>query len=80
MLYSFIQTYVLINLQPRILFVTTRHFSIHRVVCVFRYTSLGSMENTKPNPKLEYKDEKGNTQYRPAYYLDDEQFERDGRK
>ncbi|KAI7868790.1 hypothetical protein BDF14DRAFT_1790918 [Spinellus fusiger] len=41
------------------------------------YTSLGSMENTQPNPQL--KDELGST-FKPAYLLKDELYERCGRK
>lgn len=43
------------------------------------YTSLGSMNNTHPNPVLQYTDERGVLQYKPAYELMDETKERDGR-
>lgn len=45
----------------------------------FRYTSLGSMENTHPNPDLQEIDEKGVVKYIPAYQLKDSQSERAGR-
>ncbi|XP_064634577.1 FAD synthase-like isoform X2 [Lineus longissimus] len=43
------------------------------------YTSLGSMDNTHPNPKLQYTDDKGILRYQPAYLLGDAKLERDGR-
>jgi len=43
------------------------------------YTSLGSMENTHPNPDLKQVDDRGIITYRPAYLLDDGQSERAGR-
>lgn len=43
------------------------------------YTSLGSMNNTHPNPVLQYLDDRGVVCYRPAYQLQDDQKERDGR-
>ncbi|XP_022307213.2 FAD synthase-like [Crassostrea virginica] len=43
------------------------------------YTSLGSMNNTHPNPLLQYVDEHKVLKYRPAYTLSDPTKERDGR-
>ena len=43
------------------------------------YTSLGSMENTHPNPALQEIDEKGIISYKPAYELLDQLSERNGR-
>lgn len=48
------------------------------VLC-YSYTSLGSMENTHPNPELQQVDERGIISYRPAYLLDNSQSERAGR-
>ncbi|VDP91317.1 unnamed protein product, partial [Echinostoma caproni] len=44
------------------------------------YTSLGSMEDTHPNPSLRYVTESGLTEYRPAYLLSDFHLERSGRR
>ena len=44
-----------------------------------RYTSLGSMENTHPNPTLQEVDSKGIISYQPAYRLKDGRSERAGR-
>ncbi|XP_045175056.2 FAD synthase-like [Mercenaria mercenaria] len=43
------------------------------------YTSLGSMNNTHPNPSLQYVDENGIVKYKPAYKLEADSQERDGR-
>ncbi|XP_041367426.1 FAD synthase-like [Gigantopelta aegis] len=43
------------------------------------YTSLGSMNNTHPNPTLQYIDKRGIVCYKPAYQLEDSSKERDGR-
>lgn len=43
------------------------------------YTSLGSMNNTHPNPQLKYTDDRGVLCYLPAHLLQDENSERDGR-
>lgn len=43
------------------------------------YTSLGSMENTHPNPSLRRVDERGSVYYIEAYKLDDHGCERSGR-
>ncbi|XP_062598134.1 FAD synthase-like [Saccostrea cucullata] len=43
------------------------------------YTSLGSMNNTHPNPLLQYIDDHGVLRYKPAYTLSDPTKERDGR-
>ncbi|XP_060074465.1 FAD synthase-like isoform X2 [Ylistrum balloti] len=43
------------------------------------YTSLGSQDNTHPNPILQYRDDRGVVCYRPAYLLQDGDRERDGR-
>ncbi|ESO89349.1 hypothetical protein LOTGIDRAFT_106425 [Lottia gigantea] len=43
------------------------------------YTSLGSMNNTHPNPTLQYIDYRGIVCYKPAHQLQDNQLERDGR-
>ncbi|CAH8450981.1 unnamed protein product [Dicrocoelium dendriticum] len=43
------------------------------------YTSIGSMEDTHPNPNLRYITESGRCGYRPAYTLADPESERSGR-
>ncbi|CAH8830646.1 unnamed protein product [Trichobilharzia szidati] len=43
------------------------------------YTSLGSMEDTHPNPQLRYITETGRIAYHPAYKLQEENCERVGR-
>jgi len=43
------------------------------------YTSLGSIENTHPNPQLKRVDKNGIVSYRPAYELSDPNSERAGR-
>jgi len=43
------------------------------------YTSLGSIENTHPNPQLKRVDKNGIVSYRPAYELSDPDSERAGR-
>lgn len=45
----------------------------------FRYTSLGSMNNTHPNPSLQYVDADGIVKYKPAYKLEADSLERAGR-
>jgi FAD synthetase len=44
------------------------------------YTSLGSPDNTEPNPALRYADKEGVVRYHPAYKLTDGSLERQGRK
>ena len=44
------------------------------------YTSLGNIHNTKPNPHLLVSSENGKDTYKPAYTLEDDDWERDGRK
>ena len=44
-----------------------------------RYSSLGSMDNTKRNPLLQYTDAAGKVRYKPAYKLEDGNLERHGR-
>ena len=49
-------------------------------ICVIiRYTSLGSMNNTHPNPSLQIIDQNGIVSYKPAYELVENGNERDGR-
>ena len=48
-------------------------------VLTSRYTSLGSMENTHPNPGLQVVDSKGIISYKPAYMLANGDSERAGR-
>ncbi|OPL32836.1 fad synthase, partial [Mytilus galloprovincialis] len=43
------------------------------------YTSLGSMNNTHPNPHLQYIDDRGILSYHPAHTLVNENSERHGR-
>ncbi|OWF52384.1 FAD synthase-like [Mizuhopecten yessoensis] len=43
------------------------------------YTSLGSMNNTHPNPVLQFIDDRGVVCYKPAYLLQEGCKERDGR-
>ncbi|KAF7232299.1 hypothetical protein EG68_11790, partial [Paragonimus skrjabini miyazakii] len=44
------------------------------------YTSIGSMEDTHPNPKLRHITESGRIEYHPAYTLTDLNSERFGRR
>ncbi|TPP67548.1 Molybdopterin-binding protein [Fasciola gigantica] len=44
------------------------------------YTSIGSMEDTHPNPSLRYVTDSGLTEYHPAYILSDFHLERSGRR
>ena len=53
--------------------------SIHSIISLFRYTSIGNIENTVPNPMLETKDAIGRVIYLPAHKLKDEEAERKGR-
>lgn len=46
---------------------------------IYRYTSIGSIHNTWPNPSLAYKDEYGQIAFRPAWLLKDPTEERSGR-
>jgi 3'-phosphoadenosine 5'-phosphosulfate sulfotransferase (PAPS reductase)/FAD synthetase len=43
------------------------------------YTSLGTLDNTRPNSMLKYVDATGRDRYKPAYLLDDGAAERKGR-
>ena len=43
------------------------------------YTSLGNMHNTQPNPHLTVTTDGGKTTYKPAYTLENGDWERDGR-
>lgn len=43
------------------------------------YTSLGSVDNTLPNPALQYRRSDGSVSYRPAHELTDGKLERAGR-
>jgi len=43
------------------------------------YTSLGSPTNTVPNPALAYTTEKGEKRFKPAYELEKQELERQGR-
>ena len=43
------------------------------------YTSLGTLDNTRPNCELKYVDASGRERYKPAYLLDDSATERKGR-
>ena len=43
------------------------------------YTSLGNVHNTKPNPHLLVKAEDGKSTYKPAYTLENGEWEREGR-
>ena len=43
------------------------------------YTSLGNPDNTKPNPALKYETESGEERFKPAYELQDQSLERQGR-
>ena len=44
------------------------------------FTSLGNIHNTKPNPHLLVSSENGKDTYKPAYTLEDGDWERDGRR
>jgi len=44
------------------------------------YTSIGCQSNTVPNEGLQFTDENGKVQYRPAYTLEDTSAERTGRE
>ena len=44
------------------------------------FTSLGNIHNTKPNPHLLVSSENGKETYKPAYTLEDGDWERDGRR
>lgn len=46
---------------------------------LFRYTSVGSTQNTTQNPLLKYVSRNGQTFYLPAYMLTDAEHERSGR-
>lgn len=45
----------------------------------FRYTSLGHVNNTSTNTELKFIDENGSIHFRPAFLLDEEKLEREGR-
>lgn len=47
--------------------------------CHYRYTSIGSKHNTRPNPKLAITDDTGNVSYLPAWLLKEGSSERAGR-
>lgn len=49
------------------------------ILIPIRYTSLGSQDNTLPNPLLETRDRIGQVVYLPAYTLKEEDMERKGR-
>lgn len=46
---------------------------------MFRYTSLGNKDNTKPNPLLLNTNNGGSQEYHPAWMLTDDSVERNGR-
>ena len=54
------------------------YFPLLCVGCL-SYTSLGSMEDTHPNPELRAVDATGRAIYQPAYTLKDTSSERSGR-
>ena len=43
------------------------------------YTSLGNPDNTRPNPALKYQTDSGEERFKPAYLLEDQTLERQGR-
>ena len=45
----------------------------------YRYTSLGSISDTSPNPSLRRTQDDGHATYQPAYMLTDDALERAGR-
>lgn len=78
-LFAWAQDTLLLSVRRRVKYTElAAGIIMERSFCLYSYTSLGSMENTYPNPEL--KDDSQPSGYRHACRLTDELHERDGRQ